>query len=90
MVNLQIYGLCPHGICNQMKETEENNQYLKYLKLVAVSVKQSNRAETEFGGTSKGAQKRGADEENIDGVTSASSGPPLGKKLSPSCSILVI
>lgn len=55
---------------------------MKYLKLVAISVRQSNSPETAFAGTSKGGEKSSADEENMESVVSASLVPLLGKRLS--------
>lgn len=71
-------------------QTDRSNQYLKYLKLVAISVKGSNRAETVFGGNSRDAQKNSVDEENMKGVVSASLHPLPGKRLDLLCSVLVI
>lgn len=71
-------------------QRERSNQYLKYLKLVAISVKGSNRAETVFGGISRGTQKSSINEENMEGVVSVSLGPLPGKRLNLLCSVLVL
>lgn len=71
-------------------QRDRSNQYLKYLKFVAISVKGSNRAETVFGGTSRGAQKGSVDEENMKGVVSPSLRPLPGKRLNLLYSVLVI
>lgn len=71
-------------------QRDRSNQYLKYLKLVAISVKGSNRAETVFGETSRGAQKSNVDEENMKGVVSASLRPLPVERLDLLCNVLVI
>lgn len=71
-------------------QRDRSNQYLKYLKLVAISVKESNRAETVFGEIRRGAQKSSVNEENMEAVVSASLGPLPGKRLNLLCNVLVI